>query len=141
MKELQALALRDELRFEVSKQAALAFLMKRMPQDLPALAHSISQRHGVVSKQQAHRLDVAYCSFAAAAAAATGQKSAAIGDGGLCSAVDEVCWLPLPPAPHLQPAPPTIPQLSFPLAMRIGVYSQAKEHESRSAPGVHKGSL
>ncbi|KAL3136692.1 hypothetical protein ABBQ38_15544 [Trebouxia sp. C0009 RCD-2024] len=89
MKELQALALRDELRFEVSKQAALAFLMKRMPQDLPALAHSISQRHGVVSKQQAHRLDVAYCSFAAAAAAATGQKSAAIGDGGLCSAVDE----------------------------------------------------
>ena len=69
MKALQALAVTDELRFEVSKQTALAFVVKRKPDDVQQLAEAISQRHGVVSKQQAHRLDVAYCSFAAAAAA------------------------------------------------------------------------
>ncbi len=70
MKALQALAVTDELRFEVSKQTALAFVVKRKPDDVQQLAEAISQRHGIVSKQQAHRLDVAYCSFAAAAAAA-----------------------------------------------------------------------
>ncbi|DBA84790.1 TPA: hypothetical protein ACH3X1_016785 [Trebouxia sp. C0004] len=69
MKALQALAMTDELRFEVSKQTALAFVVKRKPEDMQQLAEAISQRHGIVSKQQAHRLDVAYCSFAAAAAA------------------------------------------------------------------------
>jgi hypothetical protein len=69
MKALQALAVTDELRFEVSKQTALAFVVKRKPDDMQQLAEAISHRHGIVSKQQAHRLDVAYCSFAAAAAA------------------------------------------------------------------------
>ena len=66
LKSLQALAASDELRFEVSKQTALAFLVKRTPADLPQLAQAISKRHGIVSRQQAHRLDLAYCSFAAA---------------------------------------------------------------------------
>ena len=79
MKELQALAIKSELRFEVSKQTALAFIIKQAPADLHRLADSISQRHGIVSKQQAHRLDVAYCSFAAAAAATA---SAAVSVGG-----------------------------------------------------------
>ena len=70
MKALQALAVTDELRFEVSKQTALAFMVKRKPDEMQQLAEAISHRHGIVSKQQAHRLDVAYCSFAAAAAAA-----------------------------------------------------------------------
>ena len=61
----------NELRFEVSKQTALAFVVKRKPEDLSHLADAISQRHGVVSKQQAHRLDVAYCSFAAAGQSTT----------------------------------------------------------------------
>ena len=106
MKELQALAIRNELRFEVSKQTALAFIIKRMPEDLHTLADSISQRHGIVSKQQAHRLDVAYCSFAAAAAAAAASgatanvyggfqraaAAAACPDGGQQASVrDEVC--------------------------------------------------
>ena len=68
MKALQALAVTDELRFEVSKQTALAFVVKRKPDEMQQLAEAISHRHGIVSKQQAHRLDVAYCSFAAAAA-------------------------------------------------------------------------
>ena len=59
----------NELRFEVSKQTALAFVIRREPGDLQQLAEAISRRHGIVSRQQAHRLDVAYCSFAAAAAA------------------------------------------------------------------------
>ncbi len=75
MKALQALAVTDELRFEVSKQTALAFAVKRKPDDMQQLAEAISLRHGIVSKQQAHRLDVAYCSFAAAAAAAAAARS------------------------------------------------------------------
>lgn len=127
MKELQALAMRNELRFEVSKQAALAFLIKRIPHDLPALAHSISQRHGIVSRQQAHRLDVAYCSFAAAAAV-TGPSSATYGDGGFHNTLDEVCWLLLPPAPHTRPPPPShpLPHPMFPLAKSISMYSQSQ---------------
>ena len=76
IKSLQALAVTNELRFEVSKQTALAFVIKRRPADLQQLAEAISQRHGIVSKQQAHRLDVAYCSFAAAAAAAQSTAAA-----------------------------------------------------------------
>ena len=76
VKSLQALAMTNELRFEVSKQTALAFVIKRAPADLHQLAEAISQRHGIVSKQQAHRLDVAYCSFAAAAAAAAHSTAA-----------------------------------------------------------------
>ena len=86
MKKLQALALRNELRFEVSKQTALAFIIKRMPEDLLSLAASISERHGIVSRQQVHRLDVAYCSFAAAAAATAGRGIASGGGGFLSSA-------------------------------------------------------
>ena len=69
LKALQVLAAASELRFEVSKQTALAFVIKQHPQDLQALAEAFSKRHGVVTAQQAQRLDVAYRSFAAAAAA------------------------------------------------------------------------
>ena len=118
MKELQALAMRNELRFEVSKQTALAFTIRRTPEDLQSLADSISQRHGIVSKQQAHRLDVAYCSFAAAAVAAggggaTGGAQNGAGDAAhhdetrQASSKDEVCWLQqLPPS---SPSPPPTP--------------------------------
>ena len=75
LKALQVLAAESELRFEVSKQTAFAFVVKKRPDDLQALAEALSQRHGVVTAQQAQRLDVAYCSFAAAATAA----SAALG--------------------------------------------------------------
>ena len=127
MKALQVLAMRNELRFEVSKQTALAFTIKRRPGDLPSLAESISQRHGIVSKQQAHRLDVAYCSFAAAAAAAagggntvsaTGGARAGVGDAAChdgnqqTSSKDEVCCLQqLPPPP---PSPSPFPLLLSP---------------------------
>ena len=79
MKALQALAVTDELRFEVSKQTALAFVVKHKPEDMQQLAEAISHRHGIVSKQQAHRLDVAYCSFAAAADAAAARSFVAAG--------------------------------------------------------------
>ena len=69
LKALQVLAAASELRFEVSKQTALAFVIKRRPDDLQALAEILSQRHGIVTAQQAQRLDVAYSSFAAAAVA------------------------------------------------------------------------
>ena len=72
MKELQTLAIKNELCFEVSKQTALAFVIRHCPPDLQQLAQRISERHRLVSMQQTHRLDVAYCSFAAAAAAAAG---------------------------------------------------------------------
>ena len=74
LKALQVLAAASELRFEVSKQTALAFVVKQRPQDLQALAEAISRRHGVVTAQQAQRLDVAYRSFAAAAAATAGKS-------------------------------------------------------------------
>ena len=128
MKELQALAVRSELRFEVSKQTALVFLIKRTPEDLHSLAESISQRHGIVSKQQAHRLDVAYSSFAAAAAAAGGGAVSAVGglqngardaachDGSReTSSKVEVCW---PQQLHpSQPLPPTPPVLFGPCCL------------------------
>ena len=84
---LQVLAAASELRFEVSKQTALAFVIKQRPQDLQALAETISKRHGVVTGQQAQRLDVAYRSFAAAAAASAGNAGiiAVTGDD------DQVC--------------------------------------------------
>ena len=91
MKDLQALAMRNELRFEVSTQTALAFTIKRTPEDLHSMADSISQRHGVVSKQQAHRLDVAYCSFAAAAAAAAGGGAVGAIGGFQAGAGDTAC--------------------------------------------------
>ena len=110
MKELQGLAMRNELRFEVSKQTALAFLIKRTPEDFHSLAESISQRHGIVSRQQAHRLDVAYCSFAAAAADGGGAASAITAfpsgardaacydESQQSSSKDKVCGLQLVPA-------------------------------------------
>ena len=79
MKELQALAIKDELCFEVSKHTALAFVIKRSPPDLQQLAQRISERHGLVSRQQTHRLDVAYCSFAAAAANAAAAAVSSFG--------------------------------------------------------------
>ena len=70
MKELQCLAATNELRFELSKHTALAFLIRRQPEDLHDLAHQLSMRHSTISKQQTNRLDVAYSVLAAAAAAA-----------------------------------------------------------------------
>ena len=57
----------NELRFEVSKHAALAFWVYRMPDDLHQLARQLSARHKAVGQQQTHRLDVAYSCLAAAA--------------------------------------------------------------------------
>ena len=67
MKELQCLAATNELRFELSKHTALAFLIRRRPEDLQGLAQQLSMRHSAISKQQTNRLDVAYCVLAAAA--------------------------------------------------------------------------
>ena len=91
MKELQALAIKNELRFEVSKLTALAFVIQRTPQDVDQLAESISQRHGIVSQQQAHRLDLAYSSFAAAAAAAGKAAGGFQTCAAVASATSEVC--------------------------------------------------
>lgn len=71
LKELQLLAATSELRFEVSKHTALAFLIRRQPEDLQSLAEQLSTRHSTTSKQQTHRLDVAYSVLAAAADLAT----------------------------------------------------------------------
>ena len=83
LKELQILAATSELRFELSKHAALAFYIKRQPADLQGLAKQLSIRHGTISKQQTSRLDVAYTVLAAAADPAVVQ---AFPQQGQCSA-------------------------------------------------------
>ncbi|KAK9804407.1 hypothetical protein WJX72_011416 [[Myrmecia] bisecta] len=75
LRQLQQLAVQEELRFEVHKLQGLMFEVLRRPEDLEALARQLAQRHHLASKAQADRLDTVYRVMAAAAKEPCGRQN------------------------------------------------------------------